>query len=86
MGMIIKIDSREQLPYRFDCPSEVGTVPTGDYSICGLENHVSIERKTIDDLVGCLSKGRDRFERELQRGKGLDYFALVCECSLQNIA
>ena len=86
MEMIIKIDSREQLPYRFECPSELGTLPTGDYSICGLEDHVSIERKTIDDLIGCLSKGRDRFERELSRSRALDYFCLVVETSLQDIA
>jgi len=40
--MRIKIDSREQQPYEFQSPSEVGTVPLGDYSICGLENHIAI--------------------------------------------
>ena len=58
----------------------------GDYSICGLENHISIERKTLDDLIGCLTQDRDRFERELYRARALDYFALVIEASLSDLA
>ncbi len=86
MGITIKIDSREQQPYSFDGPVEVGALSTGDYSICGLENHVAIERKTLDDLIGCLTQGRERFERELHRGRALDYFAVVVETSLSAIA
>ena len=83
--MLIKIDTREQLPYSFIIPSEVGTLPIGDYSISGLEHNISIERKTLDDLVGCLTQQRERFERELFRGKALDYFTLVVEGSLSDI-
>lgn len=86
MGLTIKIDSREQLPYKFNHPTEVGALACGDYSLAGLENHVAIERKTIDDLIGCLTKGRARFERELSRGRALDYFALVLEASLADLA
>lgn len=82
----IKIDTREQQPYEFDNPSEVGSIPIGDYSICGLENHIAIERKGLNDLVGCLTIDRDRFERELFKGKALDYFALVIEASLTDLA
>jgi len=84
--MQIIIDSREQKPYSFETDSLTGTLSTGDYSVNGLENHISIERKELNDLIGCLSKGRDRFERELQRAKGLDYFALVVEADLSDIA
>jgi DNA excision repair protein ERCC-4 len=83
--MKILIDSREQLPYRFDTPSVVGTIPTGDYSIEGLEDRIAVERKEINDLVQCLSKHRERFEKELQRGRGLHYFAVVIEGSLADI-
>ena len=86
MEATIKIDSREQLPYTFETPSEVGGLPVGDYSIVGLENQISIERKTIDDLIGCLTTGRERFARELHKGKALDYFALVIEASLSDLA
>ena len=50
-----------------------------------LENLVAIERKTLDDLVGCLTRNRERFERELHRGRALEYFALVIEASLSDI-
>ena len=84
--MKIKIDTREQRPYRFETPAQVGTLSCGDYSIVGLENHVAIERKTIDDLIGCLTTGRGRFERELHHGRALDYFALVIEGSLSDLS
>ena len=84
--MQIKTDSREQRPYSFETDSVTGKLDTGDYSICGLENHVSIERKEINDLVGCLSQGRDRFERELFRARSREYFALVVEADLSDIA
>jgi len=83
--MKILTDSREQLPYAFKTASEVGTVPVGDYSICGLENYVAIERKEIKDLIACLTADRERFERELHRGKALDYFALVIEATLSDL-
>lgn len=84
--MIILVDSREQLPYHFTTPSIKGTLATGDYSIAGLEDLISIERKTLPDFISCLCTGRERFERELHRGKALDYFAIVIECSLSDIA
>ena len=85
MTLTIKIDSRKQLPYQFEIPSEVGTIPIGDYSICGLENNVAVERKTLDDLISCLTAGRNRFGRELFKGRSLDYFCLVLECSLSDL-
>ena len=86
MALRIKIDTREQQPYKFESSSEIGTVPIGDYSICGLENHIAIERKALNDLIGCLTADRDRFERELFKGRSLDYFCLVIECSLSDLA
>lgn len=85
MAITIKIDTREQQPYKFENPSEVGTIPIGDYSIVCLENHIAIERKELNDLMGCLTTDRDRFERELLKGKALDYFALVIEASLSDL-
>ena len=85
--MKIIIDTREELPYTtFTVPTERGALYVGDYSIKGLEKHDAIERKELNDLIGCLTKsGRDRFERELCRGKGLDFFAVVVEGSIQDI-
>jgi len=84
--MIIVIDSREQLPYRFGCETRTATLQTGDYSISGGEHLISIERKSVNDLVGSLTSGRERFERELHRGMALQYFALVVEASLSDLS
>ena len=84
--MKIIIDSREQLPYEFSVPTETATLTTGDYSLLGGESLIAIERKTANDLIGSLTRGRDRFERELHRGMALQYFALVVECSLMSLS
>lgn len=83
-AMKIKIDTREQKPYQFE-NSEIGTIPIGDYSIVGLENHIAIERKSLNDLISSLTVGRERFEKELFKGQALDYFALVVEASAADI-
>lgn len=88
--MNILVDSREQAPFSFadyNCTVISGTLTTGDYSVVGLENRCAVERKSLDDLLGCLTgAGRERFERELQRAKGLDAFAVVVEASMQDMA
>ena len=85
MTLKIKIDSRERRPYKFK-DSATGTLSVGDYSVCGLEDHIAIERKELNDLIGCLTTDRERFEKELFKGKALDYFALVIEASLSDLA
>lgn len=88
--MNILIDTREQSPFLFkgyDCNIIFGTVTTGDYSLVGLDSRCAVERKSLNDLLGCLTgAGRERFERELQRAKGLDAFAVVVEASMQDMA
>lgn len=85
----IVCDNREQQPYSFspyDCTTTNGTLATGDYSLAGFENMAAVERKSLSDLVGSLTQGRKRFERELQRAKGFDLFALVIEANHSDIA
>ena len=88
----IVVDSREQAPFRFDESIYSNTVivdgslQSGDYSLLGLENFIAIERKSLPDLVQCLGRDRERFERELVRGRGLQFFAVVCEGSWRDIA
>jgi len=87
LDLTIITDTREQAPLSFTLPTERGTLTTGDYSIKGLERFIAIERKSPDDLVGCLKNGnRERFEKELSRGRGLDYFALVIESDMISLA
>lgn len=90
--MRIIIDSREQAPFAFDhakyagTVAEVGTLDTGDYSLAGLTDRVAVERKSLPDLVACLGRERERFERELLRAAALDAFAVVVESSWAELA
>lgn len=79
--MIIIIDTREKTPYIFQ-NSITKALPTGDYSIKGLEDQIIVERKTKSDCYGSLGQGRKRFEKEFIRMAEFDYAALVIECSL----
>ena len=84
----IVVDTREQRPYQFekyDVEAIRHTLKTGDYSLAGYEDRVAFERKSLDDLIGCLTTGRDRFERELARAKELDFFAVVVEGAMQDV-
>ncbi|MFZ5427193.1 MAG: ERCC4 domain-containing protein [Thermodesulfobacteriota bacterium] len=87
----VVVDTREQRPFAFNhaqYAAEVttGTLRTGDYSLAGLEHCVAVERKSLDDLIGCLTVGRDRFERELDRARSLECFAVVIEATLDDVA
>ena len=90
--MKIIIDSREQAPFAFankkyaGTVTDVGTLDTGDYSLAGLTDRVAVERKSLPDLVACLARERERFERELQRGAALDSFCVVVEASWAELA
>lgn len=91
-AMKILIDSREQCPYRFmgrhyeGASVEVAALQSGDYSLAGLSDKCAIERKSLPDLVQCLGRERERFERELVRAHGLSFFAVVIEASWQELA
>lgn len=75
----VLVDTREQQPYTFDgiagdakqkrrplaVESVRGTIHKGDYSIVGMVENVSVERKSKADFFGTVGSWRDRFEREL---------------------
>ena len=83
---VVAIDSREQVPFEFtDLAVEVTTLTTGDYSIRGLEHLVSVERKSLDDLLGCVGYGRDRFKRELARLRAYRFRLLVVETDARTL-
>jgi hypothetical protein len=63
-----------------------GTLASGDYSLLGYESRVAIERKSLADWYGTLGKGRDRFERELERLRSYEFAAVVIEASLTEMA
>ncbi len=88
--MVILIDSREQLPFTFSkwgVETKRASLGTGDYSLTGFEDRAAIERKSIDDLISCFMGGnRERFKKELIRGRRLDLFSVVIEASLEDVA
>lgn len=73
----ITIDTREQQPWLFRglttrtwewmVPCSKGGLAQGDYAITNYESELVIERKSLEDLYGTLTTGRDRFKRELER-------------------
>ena len=82
LSPVIVTDSREQTPWQFhNLPSEPGSLTTGDYSLVGLTHLIAVERKSLDDLLGCIGNHRDRFKRELARLRGFRFRALVIEAS-----
>ncbi len=80
----ILVDGQEKAPYHFDGmktdasmksrPMSVSTswahLKTGDYSIDGWKKHVTVERKSLEDLYRTLGQHRERFEREHVRMAG----------------
>ncbi|EKD93169.1 MAG: hypothetical protein ACD_28C00221G0002 [uncultured bacterium] len=81
----IVIDSREQRPYSFGLPSVVTALPTGDYSLVGLESMAAIERKELSDLINCITFKRARFERELDRASSFRRFWVLIEGTIDQI-
>ena len=71
--MKIVADTREQLNLDFTGFKDVEVVRTkldaGDYSLVGYESLITFERKSVQDLVGTLIGGHERFLRELDRMK-----------------
>ena len=81
----VLIDAREQTPWAFSLPTERATLTTGDYSVRGLESLIGIERKSLADFVACCGHGRERFIRELERLRGIQYRCVIIEADLATI-
>ena len=79
---VIAIDTREQLPYTFPCRQQTQGLKTGDYSIVGLEDKVTVERKSLSDLFSSIGTGRVQLENEMIRMSQMDYAVLMIESSL----
>lgn len=88
---IVLVDSNEQRPYTFESyPKWIGgtlrqKLRTGDYSILGFENEVSLERKQLSDLVVTLTHNRATFLRECERLAHFRRKAIVIEASLAEV-
>ena len=84
---LLLVDTREQKPLPFShLQSSPATLQSGDYSVKGLEDVFSVERKSLADLVGSLKSGRDRFMRELHRLRGFAFARLLVVGTAQELA
>lgn len=85
----VLIDTREQRPLRFapelgvDCGE--ASLPAGDYSVRGFTHLIALERKSISDLVGTLSTGRERFENELDLLAQYRWKAIIIEADQADV-
>lgn len=84
MNPVILIDTREQLPLELTAyPVEVQGLPVGDYGIRGFSDWINpqftVERKSLDDLVGSLTSGRDRFMKECEKMRQFRFRAILIE-------
>ena len=80
------MDTREwRCPYKWkDLQCQEATLVAGDYSIIGMEQVVSVERKSFADFYGCLTEGRERFENSLHRLAAVRYPAVVIEANMSD--
>ncbi len=80
------IDSSEDLPLDLaPLRTETKHLVTGDYSVKGLEHVISIERKSLTDLLLCVGRERGRFDREMHRILAYPARALVIESTWPEI-
>ena len=76
---VVVVDTREQTPLPITrLPCMRAALRSGDYSFAGAEEHFAVERKSIEDLIGCCAgENRERFERELHRLRGFHFSRLL---------
>jgi len=83
----ILVDTREQKPLDFNFFIEVATLPFGDYAFSSSELSCNcyIERKSLNDFIGTLSGGYDRFKNEIEKALMEDcYLVVVVERNLND--
>lgn len=93
----VVIDTREQIPYRFlnlydnkdwkgrspllIVPTVRETLKTGDYTVKGYEDSLTIERKSKEDLWGSIFHERENFIAKLERMRSMEWSAVMIEAS-----
>lgn len=88
-GLVVLCDTREQ--NELQLPKTVKVIKQalnfGDYSTSSIHfNNLFIERKSINDWAGTMSKGYDRFCRELERAAEFDArIVVLVESSLNDV-
>ncbi len=89
---MVLCDTREPFPHPWQryLPEgwqlEPATLETGDLCLPSHSEGAVVERKTPSDLASCIGVGRERFERELRRGRYCGRFVVVVEGTLSDVA
>lgn len=84
--IIALVDPREQLAYDLSpMRMERATLPTGDYSVSGLEDVIALERKSLPDYLACCGTERDRFARELHRLLAYQCRVIIVEATWEDL-
>ena len=87
--MIIIKDSREQKPFDFSFYEDVEgeciqALKTGDYTLFGYEDKITIDRKqSVDEIAHNVFE--QRFERECQRMENFEEAYILCEFSVGDL-
>jgi ERCC4-type nuclease len=77
-GFVLIQDTREQKPtFKNDDSVIDSCLVTGDYSVLGFEDKVTIERKSVSDLYGSIK--RKNFEARIERMKQMEWAGLMIE-------
>jgi len=85
-SVVALVDSREQQPLDLSpLQTRVEGLDTGDYSLAGCEHIVRVERKSLPDLVACVGRERERFDREVQRLLAFPVRLLIVEATWSQI-
>lgn len=86
-NITVLVDSREKTPPAIDLllPTSRAKLQTGDYSVLGLEQLVRVERKSLQDLVMCVGRERERFDRCIERLRYFPLAVLVIEASESSV-
>jgi len=85
--LTILIDTREQDPWKFSpmVQTERVTLSDGDYSIKGYSDQIRIERKSLADLCGTITAGRERFKSECARLQNYFRSWLLIEATIEDV-
>ena len=89
---IVLVDTREQHPFPLyeNHPNWIGgerrvAMKTGDYTVEGMEDLLSLERKSLADLVGCTVASRTRFIAACSRLAQFRWKAILVEATLEDV-
>jgi ERCC4-type nuclease len=88
--MLIRVDTREQTPLKFECETVTIKLDFADYSCVLSDGYVVpvvFERKSVADLYGTMAAGYSRFKNEIIRCQEAKFrMILLIEGSLTKVS